>query len=93
MIKPNEVTFASRPNLRLDRLEQLSTQFDRTIRLAEKSGEWPAVATVLRDDVNHDEIVHMIEQYRVAGWIVVKGARGSGVLATIDHPNRTPVAR
>lgn len=88
MFKPSDINPSASPSLRLDRLEVIAQQFDKAIKSAEKTGQWPAAVPSMRDDATHEEIAHMIEQYREAGWIISAGAPRGDWRATIDHPAR-----
>lgn len=87
MLKPDQVNVTKSPNLRPDRMQSLEEQFDRALVDSERSGVWPAIVGVARDDVSSEEIEATIQKYRALGWLATV-SRKSGVRASIDHPKR-----
>lgn len=64
-------------------LKAIEDQFDKAIREAETSGNWPARVPNARDGATTTEVEAVIARYRAEGWTV---STGRGVRALILAP-------
>lgn len=69
MLKPGEVK--SRLTTDEKEIEIVDNLFDKAIKRAESTGDWPAVVPVTRGSINKDALNIVAKRFRSVGWSVI----------------------